>query len=257
MCVARPNLCGCGDRGRLRAPHGGRAFTIIEVMLTVGILVLIAGLIAPAFTSWRREAIFDSGKVTVADMIAKCASLSQRDGVPRVLVAEVGVNGTTRLIMQTLKDTSGSQAAEPGAGRDESGDEAGPKGTVLAELDKGLALASGETGNEPKSEAGDGPVSLPLCVAMPDGMIKRSQGAIHLTQSDGTAAARSTPAPTDPVRRTTPTANGLVRSATMSIDEFTGRVSWRTDEIKADGTKAPQSKPGTENSSGNSTEGDA
>ncbi|MEK6701305.1 MAG: type II secretion system protein [Planctomycetota bacterium] len=242
MCVARPNLCGWWDAGKVRA----RGFTIIEIMLTIGILALIAGLILPTFSSWRREAAFDSGKAILADSIAQCANLSQRDGVARVLVAEVATSGLTRLLVQQLRAESQGEGGNAGSsgGDDASGDENVPKGTVLVELGVGLHVVVGEAGDtKSKSDAGEEPVQIALCVAMPDGMIRRPEGTIRLTQSDGTvtvtATMNATPGGAPTLSQGT---IGLLRSSVMSIDEFTGRVSWRDEEInKTEGT--PLSKP--------------
>lgn len=269
MRVARPNLLGWWgwwDVVQVRARGG---FTIIEVMLTIGILALIAGLILPTFSSWRREAAFEAGKTSLADSIARCAGLSQRDGVARVLVAEVTASGTTRLIVQQLRAPE-SQGAGRDGGREvgselgeASGDESVPRGMVLFELGVGLSVISGEASDtKNKSDAGEGPVEIALCVAMPDGMIRRSASTIRLTQSDGTARANAMMDANMPTANT-PTANmptasqatvGLLRSAVMTIDEFTGRVSWRDEEIKPEGMQGPESKPGVE---GGSEGGDA
>lgn len=252
MCVARPNSCGWWDTWPLRARGG---FTIIEVMLTIGILALIAGLILPTFTSWRREAAFDAGKARLADSIARCASLSQRDGIARVLVAETSTTGVTRLIVQQLRAAEALEAGrEVGSevGGDASGDESLPKGTALVELGAGLAIVTGEASdNKSKSDASEGPVQIALCVAMPDGMMRRSSSTIRLTQTDGTARATvdaSMPAASMPAA--SQATAGLLRSAVMSIDEFTGRVSWLEEEIKPEGIQEPASKPGVEGGEG-------
>lgn len=75
------------------APTQRRAFTLAEVVITIGIVVALASLIAWGGSAWSKQAKFDQTLSRFPSAAAQCRNDAERSGEARALVAETNATG--------------------------------------------------------------------------------------------------------------------------------------------------------------------
>jgi prepilin-type N-terminal cleavage/methylation domain-containing protein len=172
-----------GGPTSVRARRGRRAFTLLEVLIALSILVALAALAGPSLRDWYRRVAFDESCEQLRSGIALASAETRRAGVPSVLAAERTPGGGTELTLARWRPPPA--AGDRGPSEIEERD--GSPRLIVAELARGFfavrpapAADSGEptTPTEPSAESE--PASrLLIAVLMPDGSCVSTPFELH------------------------------------------------------------------------------
>lgn len=167
---------GCQVRGGVRGVEiPRRAFTLIEVLISLAILVALTGLLWPATQGWMDSARFRETAAQLPGVLASVRADVRRDGIPCRVVAR-STGGVETLMVERIESVAKPDEAERPQAASAS---TGSKGRKVMELPSGCAIvratsdgASQEQGREgdearrDEVDAGDG---VTLVVFLPDG----------------------------------------------------------------------------------------
>lgn len=170
-------------RGRCGA-RGGRAFTVVELLIVLSMLLAVLGLVAPAVMARMAPATATAMASRVEAAALEARTLAQRLGEPVSLEAELGPDGDWLMVAVAPAVPSGSAG-------DESDSEV--RRRIFARLARGFELTDrapnqareGEFPTEDAVEAAGG-AGLLLAVFFPDGTVS-SVGERFLVGPEGVA----------------------------------------------------------------------
>lgn len=174
----------------------GRGFTLIELMVAIGLALLLAGLVLGVSMSRLGEASFEEAKGRVGAALATARAEAQRRGVVMEVVARTGAGGTVGMVMEAAPAPGGDAEKAGGSARDDrmgsGSDDASPGRYLEAiELPGGVKIAaSAKRANAPagleedgKSGGGSESEKVTVAVFLPDG--QGAVGARYLIGKDG------------------------------------------------------------------------
>jgi len=150
--------------------RGRRAFTLIELLIVVGVLVALSALALPYVTGMAERQAFDAAVERVVSQAASARAYAQREGVVVELVAvEDGARIEARTVdlLAAAPETGGGAGA--GGVRGVDGRDAAMRGTKAAqtlrrEMERRVEAVAARVGAEAPGAAGDGRIREPWAV---------------------------------------------------------------------------------------------
>ena len=150
--------------------RGRRAFTLIELLIVVGVLVALSALALPYVTGMAERQAFDAAVERVVSQAASARAYAQREGVVVELVAvEDGARIEARTVdlLAAAPETGGGAGA--GGVRGVDGRDAAMRGTKAAqklrrEMERRVEAVAARVGAAAPGAAGDGRIREPWAV---------------------------------------------------------------------------------------------
>lgn len=144
--------------------RGRRAFTLIELLIVVSVLVALSALALPYVTGMAERQAFDAAVERVVSQAASARAYAQREGVVVELVA---VEDGARIEARTVDLLAA--APETGGVRGVDGRDAAMRGTKAAqtlrrEMERRVEAVAARVGAEAPGAAGDGRIREPWAV---------------------------------------------------------------------------------------------
>lgn len=142
-----------------------RAFSLIEVMIALAVLVLLGALVLPSLHGMSDSVELKETCDQLSSAVSVCRSEAQRRGTPMELVAKKGTDGRVTLLGRpaTIEDTSREQQTRTGQVLMVL-----PQGYSIDHDSGAAAASSGASESAPAAEDSDVPDEAPVPAAPAD-----------------------------------------------------------------------------------------
>ncbi|RNC81517.1 MAG: hypothetical protein ED559_06915 [Phycisphaera sp.] len=193
----------------------GRAFTVIELLIVVALMLAVGCLVIVSGFAWSEKERVEAAEKGISASVEEARAMALRLGRPVRLVATSYDTGSTRLSLEPWEDAFDSDQLES--------DETSSKAQAIYELPDGLSIAHSEEGDSFFPHETDvfvqaESVPISLLDVYPDGQAKlsdelwqlESAGAVHVPSLDSWA--------------------GTLRFEAVELDEFADFAGVPADE---------------------------